>query len=289
MNLFSKFINKLKNLGSVCVLHASVLLLVSLCVLSWRHVLTGQSGFAELFNQQTWINAKDFIFLLMGHGQGTDSAFLSKSSWNLAIRLSVNTLWMSILAILIASFAVVLTFMPASRSVAIDASQGRSNWPSLLLFAFIRGVFLFSRSVPELVWAMLILFVFSPGIIVAAVALAIHNYGVLGRLSSEVVENMDQRPIRSIRSAGAGWGQVLIYGIIPQVMPQFVTYVLYRWEVIIRTTIVVGFVAAGGLGMHFRLNMSYQHFDDVGMLICCYLILVLFVDVLAAAFRRMLR
>ena len=267
MNLFSKFINKLKNLGSGCVLHASVLLLVSICVLSWRHVLTGQSGFAELFNQQTWINAKDFIFL--------------------AIRLSVNTLWMSILAILIASFAVVLTFMPASRSVAIDASQGRSNWPSLLLFAFIRGVFLFSRSVPELVWAMLILFVFSPGIIVAAVALAIHNYGVLGRLSSEVVENMDQRPIRSIRSAGAG--QVLIYGIIPQVMPQFVTYVLYRWEVIIRTTIVVGFVAAGGLGMHFRLNMSYQHFDDVGMLICCYLILVLFVDVLAAAFRRMLR
>ena len=289
MNLFSKFIDKLKELGSGWILNGSLLLLISICFLSWRYVLTGDNGFAELFNRQTWIDGKDFISLLMGSGLGPDSAFLSKSSWSLAIRLSVNTLWMSILAISIASFAVVLTFIPASRSVAIDDSGAKTNWPSLLLFALIRSVFLFSRSVPELVWAMLILFVFAPGIIVAAVALAIHNYGVLGRLSSEIVENMDQRPIRSIRSAGAGWGQVLIYGIIPQVMPQFVTYALYRWEVIIRTTVVVGFVAAGGLGMHFRLNMSYQHFDDVGMLICCYLILVLFVDTLSATLRRLVR
>ncbi|MEE2884437.1 MAG: ABC transporter permease subunit [Chloroflexota bacterium] len=289
MNVFIKFIHNLKDLGSGWILNVSALILVLICFLSWRYVLTGESGFAKLFNQQTWINGKDFVSLLMGTGLGSDSAFLSKSSWGLAIRLSVNTFLMSILAILIASLAVVLTFVPASRSVAIDASEGQRNWPALLMFALIRSVFLFSRSVPELVWAMLILFVFSPGIIVAAVALAIHNYGVLGRLSSEIVENMDQRPIRSIRSAGAGWGQVLIYGIIPQAMPQFVTYVLYRWEVVIRTTVVVGFVAAGGLGMHFRLNMSYQHFDDVGMLICCYLILVLFVDILAATFRRLLR
>ena len=82
---------------------------------------------------------------------------------------------------------------------------------------------------------------------------------------------------------------MLLYGIIPQVLPQFLTYFLYRWEVVIRTTVVVGFVAAGGLGREFRLSMSFFDYDRVGLLLVWYLILVLGVDLIAAGLRRLAR
>ena len=82
---------------------------------------------------------------------------------------------------------------------------------------------------------------------------------------------------------------MLAYGIIPQVLPQFITYLLYRWEVVIRTTIVVGFVSAGGLGRDFRLSMSFFHYTTVALLLIWYLILVLGVDITASYLRRLAR
>ena len=82
---------------------------------------------------------------------------------------------------------------------------------------------------------------------------------------------------------------MLLYGILPQALPQFLTYLLYRWEVIIRTTIVVGFVAAGGLGHEFRLRMSWFQYDEIALLLIFYLLLVIFVDLSAAGLRRLAR
>ena len=142
-----------------------------------------------------------------------------------------------------------------------------------------------------MVWAMVIILILRPGIFTGALALVINNFGVLGRFSSEVVESMDEGPIRSLRSSGGSPLQVLFYGVMPEVLPKLLTYVLYRWEVIIRTTVVVvvgvGVLAADGLGREFRLSMSWFHYDDVGVLIMAYIILVLNVDAVSAALRRM--
>ena len=146
-----------------------------------------------------------------------------------------------------------------------------------------------TRAIPELIWAMLIIFILSPGLLPGAVALGLHNMGVLGKLSSEIVEGLDQRPIQALRSTGAGRFQIMVYGVLPQAMPRFVTYLFYRWEVIIRTAIVVGFVSAGGLGTEFRLSMSYFHFTNVSLLLAWYLILVLSVDIASAFLRRLAR
>jgi len=132
-------------------------------------------------------------------------------------------------------------------------------------------------------------FVLSPGILPGAIALAIHNYGVLGRLAAEVVENLDMKPAHALRSSGANRLQVLVYAVLPQALPRFLTYLLYRWEVVIRTTIVVGFVAAGGLGMEFRLSMSHFHYTTVTLLLMWYLILVLGVDLISTGLRRWAR
>ena len=97
---------------------------------------------------------------------------------------------------------------------------------------------------------------------------------------------MDPGPSRALRSSGAGNLQMLAYGIIPQSMPQFLTY---RWEVVIRTTVVVGFVSAGGLGRDFRLSLSFFQHTDVALMILWYLVLVMAVGLLSAFLRRMVR
>ena len=82
---------------------------------------------------------------------------------------------------------------------------------------------------------------------------------------------------------------MLAYGIIPQLMPQFLTYLRYRWEVLIWTTVVVGFVSAGGLGREFRLSLSFFQYTDVALMIFWYLVLVMAVGLLSAFLRRMVR
>jgi phosphonate transport system permease protein len=136
---------------------------------------------------------------------------------------------------------------------------------------------------------MIIVFIFKPGILAGALALALHNFGILGKLCTEVVEDLDLRPVRNLASSGASSGQLLFYGVLPAVMPKFITYILYRWEVIIRTTIVVGFVGAGGLGQQFKLSMSWFHYTDVTLILICYLLLVGFVDLFTESCRRLLK
>ena len=109
-----------------------------------------------------------------------------------------------------------------------------------MVYAAVRVFYALTRAIPELVWAMLIVFFLSPGIIPGALALGIHNLGIVGRLTSEVVENLDPAPARALRVAGASSPKVLLYGVFPQALPMFLTFLMYRWEVVIRTTVVVG-------------------------------------------------
>jgi len=150
----------------------------------------------------------------------------------------------------------------------------------------VRLSYIFSRAVPELVWAMMIIFIFKPGLLPGAIALALHNFGILGKLWAEVIEDMDSRPIRNLATAGASKVEALFYGILPMVMPRFLTYILYRWEVIMRTTIVVGFVGAGGLGMDFKLAMSFFNYTQITLLLLCYMILVIIADFASESTRK---
>ena len=271
----------------------SIIAFIVLAAASWGFILlAGDSGFRELFYADTWERAGGFIGELVGRGPGEKAAFLQLDRWAHTGVLASETLAMSVLAIGIAGGAVLLTFLPAARNVAMGElapSQPGSLMAGKALYFVLRGVFVFTRGVPELIWAMIIIFFLSPGILPGALALALHNYGILGKLSAEVVENLDTRPARALRGAGAGNFQMLAYAIVPQVLPQFITYLLYRWEVVIRTTIVVGFVSAGGLGRDFRLSMSFFHYTDVALLLIWYLILVLAVDLLCAWLRRLMR
>lgn len=276
-------------LPRVGVVKASLLGFATLAVASFTYILTGDSGISDLFSSNGWKGIWDFVSRLAGRSAPGTPALLDGGAWTRGGTLALETLAMSILAITIAGAAALLTFVPAASNVAFGELSSGSAMVRRTAFYGLRGVFIFTRAVPELVWALLIVFVFQPGILAGALALAIHNFGILGRLSAEVVENIDSRPVRALRATGASNSQMMAYGIIPQALPQLFTYVLYRWEVVIRTTVIVGFVAAGGLGHEFRLNMSFFKYDDVGLLIVWYLILVLGVDLVSAGLRRLTR
>jgi phosphonate transport system permease protein len=269
---------------------ASLYGFVVLSLVSWVYIVAGgDSGLDDLYSGRTWSNAGNFVRQLLGLDAAGRPAYLEPGRWEETGKLAYKTLLISVLAISMAGVAVLLTFLPAARNVSNGELGGRPSPGLGVLYHALRLFFAVTRAVPELVWAMVIVFFLSPGVLPAAVALGIHNYGIVGKLSAEVVENMDPGPARALRSAGAGNLQMLAYGIIPQALPQFLTYLLYRWEVVIRTTVVVGFVSAGGLGREFRLSLSFFHYTDVALIIVWYLILVIAVDLLSAGLRRMVK
>lgn len=268
----------------------SVLAMAFLMLSSWAYIVFGQSWPSHgFFSGETASRAASFLGDLAGAGREGTPAYLDGAAWAETGGLAVATLAMSVLAAGIAAVGALLTFMFAARNVmAGELAPYRSPaWTAWL--GVVRLAYALSRSVPELIWAMLLVFIFAPGILPGALALAIHNFGILGKLSAEVVEGLDTRPARALRTSGAGWFQVIAYAILPAALPRFITYLFYRWEVIIRTTIVVGLVAAGGLGMEFRLALSHFHYTTVTLLLAWYLLLVLGVDVASAAMRRLAR
>jgi phosphonate transport system permease protein len=194
---------------------------------------------------------------------------------------------MSVLAIFISGFIALATMLPAARNISSGELGGIRSTVGTATYYIVRLSYAFSRAVPELIWALLIVFFLSPGVLAGALALAFHNFGIIGRLTAEVVENIDPAPSRALKTAGASNIQIFLYGILPQTLPQFLTYSLYRWEVVIRTTVVIGFVGAGGLGREFILRLNWFHYTDVTLLIGWYLILVLFVDIVSFCLRKL--
>ncbi len=268
----------------------SMLAMMVLIVSSWIFVLNVNGAQSHSFlSAETFNRFKDFLGDLLGIGSSTTPAFAQWSEWRSTGHLAYQTLAMSVMAIGFAATFALVFFIFGARNMMMGEMAPYGSWFWRGVFFLVRGLFVVTRAIPELIWAMLIIFVLSPGLLPGAVALGLHNAGILGKLSSEIVEGLDQRPIQSLRSTGAGRFQVMVYGVLPQALPRFVTYLFYRWEVIIRTAIVVGFVSAGGLGTEFRLSMSYFHFTTVALLLIWYLILVLGVDIAASYLRRLAR
>jgi phosphonate transport system permease protein len=210
-------------------------------------------------------------------------------------RLSVETLAMSVLATVLATLGgTALAFLAASTFARPDRSLARggrrTRRPRRAGVAVgARALLLVCRAIPPPVSALLLVFVVLPGPLPGALALAVYNFGILGRLLAEVVENLDPRPVRALRSQGASAAQAFAYGTLPRALPRFAAYGLYRWEVTIRETVVVGLVGAGGLGTLLALQLAAFDYRGVLATLLALFALTFVVDLLSAAIRRSLR
>ncbi len=190
-----------------------------------------------------------------------------------------ETLAMSVLGTALAAAAGLALALPASR--LHHADRGPARAPTRLLLNALRAI-------PELVWAALLLISAGLGPFAGTLALALHTTGVLGRLFAEAIENAPPGPGDALRVQGVPNGRVFLYATLPQVLPQLMSYTLYRWENNIRAAAVLGVVGAGGLGQLLAFHMGLFHMGKTATLIGAMLLMVAMVDAASHASRRLL-
>jgi len=204
-----------------------------------------------------------------------DPPFLNK------LRLAtLETLAMSALGTLLAVVIGILLALPASAH-SETAASGRG-----IIRGFTRMVLNALRSIPELIWATLLLIAAGLGPMAGTLALALHTSGVLGRLFAEAIENADAAPSMALRTSGVSEFKIFCYATLPQIIPQLVSYTLYRWENNIRAAAVLGVVGAGGLGAMLSFYMGLFQMAETSSVLLAMLGLVVLVDALSYWIRR---
>ncbi|TAJ23868.1 MAG: phosphonate ABC transporter, permease protein PhnE [Reyranella sp.] len=193
-------------------------------------------------------------------------------------RLLVETLLMAYVGTLLGALgAVALAFLAAA-----NVAPGR--WLRIVARRFCE----LCRTVPELVFALVFVIAFGLGPMAGVLAVAIHTLGALGKLFAEVVENIDMKPVEGVSATGASWHVAMRYGALPQVVSNFVSYALLRFEINVRGAAVMGFVGAGGIGQDLIEAIRKFYYSDVSAILVMILVTVAVIDTLTSRVRHRL-
>ncbi len=168
------------------------------------------------------------------------------------------------------------------------ATRGLAPWPRLI--PVFRRILDILRAIPEIVIALVLIFVLGGGPVPAMIAIALHTAGALGKMFSEVAENADLKPVEGLSSTGASWAQCMWLGVLPQVAPNYVSYGLLRFEINIRASAILGFVGAGGLGYELRNAMSWGpgRFDEAAAIFVLLFSTIVLFDQVSSRYRNRL-
>ncbi|MFC4352451.1 phosphonate ABC transporter, permease protein PhnE [Fodinicurvata halophila] len=161
---------------------------------------------------------------------------------------------------------------------ALSFLAARNLGAASLTIFLVRRVMEIARSVPDLVWALLFLFAFGLGPLPGVLAIGLHTLGAQGKLFAEVNENIDMAPLEGIRASGGTWLDEIRLGVLPQVLPNFTSYSLWRFELNVRTATVMGFVGAGGIGIELYQAISLNYFADAGAILILVFLTVALID-----------
>lgn len=271
----------------------------------WQHSLTlAGLGAIVLIPFCFWYVGADYsklwsfrtLTLLEEVGRSIFPPNLQLAQFPQLFRLCLETIAMSILAITLAGLGGVLLSFPSARNIFLPGgllqptkSGGIAQGLSWLLLIASRMLLLLFRSIPAPIWALVCLFVLFPGILPGAFALGLHNWGILGRLMAEVNENLDQRPIVALKAQGTPAASLFLYGMLPLTFTRFLAYILYRWEVCTRETVIVGLVGAGGLGRLVSEQLSSFNYSSLIVTLGCFVLITFAVDWISRTARRSLR
>jgi phosphonate transport system permease protein len=189
--------------------------------------------------------------------------------------LLFETSQMAALATLGGAAVAALLCFPAAANLA-------PNHPTHFVFRRVLELF---RSVPDIVYALILVWTFGVGPLAGILAIALHTVGALGKLFAEVVENADMRPWEAVRAAGGTWAHGVRFAILPQVMPNFLSYVLLRFEINVRGATVIGFVDAGGIGQELYTVISFNYYQEIGAIIVLIILSVSLIDLTSERLR----
>jgi phosphonate transport system permease protein len=157
---------------------------------------------------------------------------------------------------------------------------------SRLIVVVTRRLLEVMRSVPQVVLAFILVWPFGIGPLAGIMAIAVHTTGALGKLFVELNENSDPRPIEGVRSVGGSWLAQIRYGVVPQVMPGFLSYALLRFEINVRSSTIIGFVGAGGIGQELKRVIGFNIYEEVSAICILILLIVVVIDLASERIRH---
>lgn len=238
------------------------LILVAVILSAWavglldaNRMVTGLADIADLLSEM-WV--PDFTHLNSWWGPLLDSMTMSIAATALAVLLSVP--------------------------LALLGARNTSPHPAIYWVA--RLILNVLRSVPELIMAIVFVAAVGFGALPGALALGIHSAGMVGKFFAEAIEHAAEAPVEAARATGAGPAQVILHGILPQVLPQMADVTVYRWELNFRASVVVGVVGAGGIGFELIAALRTLQYDEVAAILLVILATVTVVDALGGALRK---
>jgi phosphonate transport system permease protein len=196
-----------------------------------------------------------------------------------------HMLWPTLETVDIALFGTAVALVLATPLALLAA---RNTTPARPLYIAARGVIAFARTVPDLVWALIFVTAVGLGPFPGALAISVHSVGMLGRLFAEVIEDMDMGPVEALTMTGANRLSVFTHAVVPSVLPSLLGIALYRLDENIRSSLVLGFVGAGGIGFELLTAMNLFQYHTVLLLLLVTFVVVMSAERLSAALRRQL-
>lgn len=196
-----------------------------------------------------------------------------------------NRLWLPLWDTI--NIATLGTLIAIVIAVPLAFLAARNTTPSALL---VRPLALFiivaSRSINALIWGLLLVAVLGPGVLAGIIAIALRSIGFIGKLLYEAIEEIDERQVEAIKATGASPAQVMSYGIVPQILPAFATIAVFRWDINIRESTVLGLVGAGGLGLALESSLNTLAWPQVSVILLMILATVVISEWVTAKVRK---
>ena len=183
----------------------------------------------------------------------------------------------------IASLGTVLALI-LSFPIGLMAATNITKIPALNWFG--RLILASSRSVNSLVWAILFVAVFGPGALAGTMTIGFRSVGFCGKLLAEALEECNPGPIEALRAAGAPWPAIILKGYWPQVAPAFWGIALFRWDINVRESSVIGLVGAGGIGVALNTSLNLFNWDQVSLILLCIFSVVIIAEILVTKIRE---
>lgn len=187
-----------------------------------------------------------------------------------------------------AQMALMATVIGATGAILACCLAARATSPNRTISLVVRRILELMRTVPDIVYALILVWAYGVGPLAGILAMAIHSTGALGKLMSDVVETVEHRPIEGIRASGGNWLHAMRFGVIPQVLPAFVTYALLRFEVNVRSASVIGFVGAGGIGQELYTVISSNYYEEISAIVLLIILSVMLIDLASQRLRKAL-
>jgi phosphonate transport system permease protein len=180
------------------------------------------------------------------------------------------------------------TLAGAVLAFALNFYAAENTSPAPWLRFWVRRALEFARTVPSIVFALIFVIAFGLGPMAGVLAIAIHSTGALGKQFSEIVENIDMRPVEGVRSTGASWLSCKRFAVLPQVTAGYASYALLRFEINVREASVMGFVGAGGIGQELVVAIRKFYYSDVSAILITIIVTVFLIDIATGWLRARL-